>query len=145
MTADAPASDTMVRPRPLAISLVLMATTVVAGLAVRFAHLGLAFSVVKYGGSGLWAVMIYWLCSTLRPSWPSTWNVAISGVLGTAVEFLKLYDPPWLDTVRRTLPGIIILGRIFNWRDIATYWIAISLAAGLDLLIRRTLVAGRVS
>jgi len=143
--AGAPASDTMVRPRPLAISLVLIAITVTAGLAVRFAHLGLPFSVVKYGGSGLWAAMIYWLCSTFLPSGRWTRNVAISATLGTAVEFLKLYDPPWLDAVRRTLPGIIILGRMFNWRDIATYWIAICLAAGLDLLIRRTLVPGRVS
>lgn len=135
----------MVRPRPLAISLLLMAITVVAGLAVRFTHLGLPFSLVKYGGSALWAVMIYWVCSTFLPSWPLTWDAAISGILGTAVEFLKLYDPPWLDAVRRTLPGIIILGRVFNWRDIATYWIAISLVAGLDLVLRRTLDPGRAS
>lgn len=145
MTTDALASDPTVRPRPFALSLLLIAITVAAGLAVRFAHLGLPFSVVKYGGSALWAVMIYWLCSALLPSWRLLANVAISGVLGTAVEFLKLYDPPRLDAFRRTLPGIILLGRIFNWRDIATYWIAISLVAGLDLVLRRTLVPGRIS
>jgi hypothetical protein len=123
--------------RPLAVSLAAIAITIAAGVTVRFVHLGLPAPVVKYGGSGLWAVMIYWLCSTLMPSWPLRWSVVLSGTLGSAVELLKLYNPPWLDAFRGTLPGIILLGRIFSVRDIVTYWIAITLAAGVDHVIRR--------
>jgi len=113
-----------------------MAMTIVAGLAVRFAHLGLPFVVVKFGGSALWAVAIYFLSSTVFATWPIRWNVALSGTIGTAIEFLKLYQAPWLDAFRRTLPGIVILGRIFNWRDIAVYWGAIIIAAAVDYWLR---------
>ena len=124
------------RPRPLAVSAGLIAITIAAGLTVRFVHLGLPFLVVKFGGSALWAVAIYFLSSTIFGRWPIRWNVALSGIIGTAVEFLKLYQEPWLDAFRTTLPGIVILGRIFNWRDIAVYWGAIMIAAGLDYWLR---------
>jgi Protein of unknown function (DUF2809) len=129
--------------RSLGTSLVLMVITVVAGLAIRFAHLGLPHFVVKYGGSALWAVMIYWVCSSAFPSWLPLRSALISGTLGTAVEFLKLYNPPWLDMFRSSLAGIILLGRIFNVRDIVVYWIAISIAAGLDIALRRSRSARR--
>jgi hypothetical protein len=114
-----------------------MAITVAAGLAIRFAHLGLPGAVVKYGGSALWAVMIYWVSSTALSSWRPLSNALLSGILGTAVEFLKLYNADWLDSFRRTLAGIILLGRIFNPWDIAVYWIAISLVAAVDAGLRQ--------
>jgi hypothetical protein len=125
------------RRRPTATSLSIMLITVVSGLTIRSAHLGLPASVVKYGGSALWAAMIYWVCSTLLPSWRLLWSAMISGILGTAIEFLKLYNPPWLDAFRSSLPGILLLGRIFNPWDIVVYWIAIALGVGLDFELRR--------
>jgi hypothetical protein len=125
------------RSRPIVISIVLMLSTIAAGLAIRFAHLGLPGSVVKYGGSMLWAVMIYWLVSTVLSSWRMTSAVVVAGLIATAVEFLKLYHAPWLDAFRHTLPGIVLLGRIFSFRDIAAYWIAIGLAVVLDSSVRR--------
>ena len=68
--------------RPLAVSLALMAVTIVAGVTVRFIHLGLPAGVVKYGGSGLWAAMIYWLCSTVMPGV----TCLPSGVVTTSIE-----------------------------------------------------------
>jgi hypothetical protein len=45
----------------------------------------LPFLVVKYGGSMLWALMIYWIVSTLRPRWPNvTCTLAAAGI-ATAV------------------------------------------------------------
>lgn len=123
--------------RPIVIRIVLMLATIAAGLAIRFAHLGLPRSVVKFGGSMLWAMMIYWLVSTMLASWRTASAAAVSGVIATAVEFLKLYHTPWLDAFRRTLPGIVLLGSIFSFRDIAAYWIAIVLAVVLDSSVRR--------
>ena len=125
-----------VRQRPIAVSLALIILTIAAGLSVRFVPLGLPANVVKFGGSALWAVMIYWLSSTVLPSWRIARHILLSGVIGSAVEFLKLYDPAWLDAFRHTLPGIILLGRIFNPLDIAVYWVAIAVAAGLDIFVR---------
>ncbi len=57
------------RSRPFGLSLALMLATVAGGLAVRFAHVGLPPFVTKYGGSTLWALTVYWIVSTLLPSW----------------------------------------------------------------------------
>lgn len=123
--------------RPLALSLSLMLGTVVVGLSVSFAPLGLPLVVVKYGGSTLWALMVYWIVSTLLPSWRLPAVALLTGVLATAVEFVKLYHSPGLDTFRLTLPGVLLLGRVFSGWDIAAYWLSIATGAFLDQRIRR--------
>ena len=122
--------------RPFGLSLALMLATVAAGLAVRFAHVGLPPFVVKYGGSTLWALMVYGIVSTLLPAWRLPAVALLAGVLATAVEFVKLYHSPGLDAFRLTLPGILVLGRHFSLWDILAYWIAICLGAYLDRMLR---------
>ena len=116
-----------------------MLATVAAGLAVRFAPLGLPPFVVKYGGSTLWALMLYWIVSTLLFRWRLAAVALVTGVLATLVECIKLYHSPALDAFRHTLPGILLLGRIFSPWDILAYWLAI-LAGALadDRLLRRS-------
>ena len=123
--------------RSATLSLTLMLATVTIGLAIRFAPIGLPHVVVKYGGSTLWALMLYWLVSTLLPSWRLPAVALLTGVLATAVEFFKLYHSPGLDSFRLTLPGILLLGRFFSVWDIAAYWSAIGVGAFLDQRIRR--------
>ena len=125
------------KPRTHWSSLALFLVTVMAGLAVRMAPLGLPAVVVKYGGSMLWAVMIYWIVSTALSRWRLPVVGLIAGAIATAVEFFKLYHSPGMDAFRRTLPGMILLGRFFSVRDIVAYWVAIGAAAGLDGRIRR--------
>jgi hypothetical protein len=125
------------RARPIAISLALMLATIAAGLAVRFASLNLPPFIVKYGGSTLWALMIYWLLSTLLPTWRIIPVALLAGAVAAAVEFLKLYRSPSLDAFRHTLPGIILLGRYFSVWDILAYWLAIFVGALLDATFLR--------
>jgi len=114
-----------------------MVVTVGLGLAVRFAPLGLPAPIVKYGGSALWALMIYGVVSTLLPRWPLLSVALAAGAIATAVEFFKLYRSPGMDAFRHTLPGVLLLGRYFSVRDIAAYWIAICVGALVDRRLRR--------
>ena len=125
------------KPRTLKSSLVLFFITVMAGLAVRMAPLGLPAVVVKYGGSMMWAVMIYWIASTALLQWRLPVVGLVAGAIATGVEFFKLYHSPGMDAFRLTLPGMILLGRFFSVRDIVAYWVAIGLAAWLDGSVRR--------
>jgi len=124
------------RSRSLGISLLLMAATIIAGLLIRFARLGLPLFVSKYGGSMLWALMIYWLVTTLLPRWSLSKAAVLAGILAAAVEFLKLYRTPALDAFRLTLPGILLLGRYFSVWDIVAYWLAIVAGAIVDRRMR---------
>lgn len=128
------------RGRPLSISFVLMVATIAGGLAVRFAHLGLPPFVVKYGGSTMWALMIYWIASTLLPLWRISTVALLAGTVATAVEFLKLYHAPELEAFRLTLPGIVLLGRFFSVWDIVAYCVAIAVGAVADWGFRRAVV-----
>jgi len=101
----------------MALSIVLMVGTMIAGVTVRFVPLGLPAPIVKYGGSLLWALMIYWFVSALLPSLRLLVVALISAALATAVEFFKLHHSPALDAFRPTIPGILFLGRALSGRD----------------------------
>jgi hypothetical protein len=109
-----------------------MIGTVAAGLAIRFAPLGLPPFLVKYGGSALYALMLYWVISTLLPSRRFLNAALLAGALSAGIEFFKLVHAPDLDAFRLTLPGVLLLGRFFSVWDIAAYWLAITVGAILD-------------
>jgi Protein of unknown function (DUF2809) len=119
------------------LSLMLLLGTIAAGLAIRFAAIGLLVVVVKYGGSMLWALTIYWIVSSLLGDWRRVPVALLAGTLATAVEFFKLYHSPGMDAFRLTLPGILILGRIFSGWDILAYWVAIAAGSILDARLRK--------
>jgi hypothetical protein len=119
-------------PRSLLASFALLIATVRAGLAIRFAPLGLPPFLVKYGGSALYAMMLYWVISTILPSRRFLNAALLAGALATAIEFFKLVHTPALDTFRLTLPGVLLLGRFFSVWDIAAYWLAIAAGALAD-------------
>jgi hypothetical protein len=85
----------------------------------------------------LWALMIYWVISTVFFSWRILYAFVLSGALASAVEFFKLYHSATVDAFRLTLPGILLLGRFFSIWDIVAYWVAIALGAILDTAMRR--------
>ena len=131
------------KARPVWVTCALLALTVAAGLTLRMAPVGLPAFVVKYGGSTMWALMIYWIVSTVLPRLPLPAGALLSGLITAAVEFFKLYHSPGMDAFRVTLPGMLLLGRYFSVRDIAAYWIAIGVGAYVDGKIRRD--SGRVA
>lgn len=120
----------------------LLLLTCVLGLGLRFARLGLPFVLTKYGGSMLWALAIYWLLSAFGRSVPRAGLWAFA--LAAAVECGKLLCWPPLDAFRRTLTGRLLLGRVFSFRDLLAYAVAIACGLWLDLRLRRT-VADRAA
>ena len=124
------------RPRPFLLSLVLLFVTIAAGLVVRMVPLDLDPLVVKYGGSMLWALAIYWLVSTILSRSSLVASAMLAGLIATAIEFLKLYHTPDLEAFRYTLPGTLMLGQIFSFSDIAAYWFAVFIGAMIDVQFR---------
>jgi hypothetical protein len=113
--------------------------TLGSGLLVRFASLGLPWFVVKYGGSMMWALMVYWVLAFLWPQTRPGWLALAAGVIAVLVELQRLYHSPGLDAFRHSLAGILLLGNFFSVRDIVAYWVAIGVGALVDgLWVRRT-------
>lgn len=132
----------MVQPRPLWASAALVAGTITAGLALRMVPLGLPGPLVKHGGSVLWALMIFWVVSTACPRWSHIQSALVAIGVAFAVELFQLYHAPWLDAFRLTLPGTLLLGRVFSTLDLVAYALAISIGACAD---RRFRLAGSLT
>jgi hypothetical protein len=79
----------------------------------------------KYPGDTLWAMMVFCGTGLLFPRLPTAFTGLAAFTFSCAVEFSQLYQAPWIESVRDTLPGRLILGRGFSWRDIAAYAIGI--------------------
>ena len=123
-----------------AVYFVLAAATLVTGLTVRFAPLGLPRVMVKYGGSTLWAAMIYWALVIASPKTRPVTLASIACAIAVILELQRLYHAAWLDTFRMSLPGVLLLGRFFSIWDTAAYWLAIIVFAMLDAQTIRRVV-----
>jgi hypothetical protein len=114
------------------ICLALAILTTVAGLIWRLAPLGLMPTLYKYGGSVLWAVMVYLFVAALLPGWRASRVTLLACAISAAVECFRLYHAPALDAFRLTLAGRLLLGRYFSVADIVAYWLAIGFASVVD-------------
>lgn len=70
----------------------------------------------------------------------STNRVALTALLFSyAIEISQIYHAPWIDAVRHTRPGGLVLGYVFLWSDIACYTVGVSLGWLVEkLLLRQT-------
>ncbi len=84
-----------------------------------------------YAGDTLWATAAFLGIGLLLPR-ASTWWVALLALsFSGLVEVGQLYKAPWIDSIRRTTLGGLILGFDFVWSDLACY----SVGVGLGILI----------
>jgi Protein of unknown function (DUF2809) len=116
--------------------------TVLLGLVLRLVPLGLPFFVVKYGGSVLWAVMVYLLFAAFLPDRKPVFIAVVAAIFAALVELLRLYHSPGLDAFRLTLAGALLLGRVFSPWHFVAYWTAIASAAVVDRTVIRPRLAG---
>ena len=110
---------------------------IASGLLWRSSALHLSPVLKKYGADSLWALLVFLLIRFFKPRmnlWISVWNAFAVSV---CVEVSQLYHAAWIDTIRATRLGSLILGSVFNWPDIPAYAIGIALGAILDAAARR--------
>ncbi len=53
--------------------------------------------------------------------------------VSVAVEISQLYHAPWIDSIRQTTLGGLILGFGFLWSDLACYLVGVVLGAVIDV------------
>lgn len=85
-----------------------------------------------YLGDSLWALMVYLLIGTLFKTWPIKKIALISIIFCFLIEFSQLYHANWIDMIRSTTIGGLILGYGFLWSDLAAYLIGVGLGVLID-------------
>ncbi|AWL90957.2 ribosomal maturation YjgA family protein [Bradyrhizobium ottawaense] len=116
----------------------LALAVIVCGLSLRWYGfpLGLPAFVVKYGGSLLWATMVFLLVGVLLPRLTPTQIAAIAAVIAVVVEFSRVVHAPWLDAFRLTTAGALLLGRIFSLWNLVAYAVGIEFGVWIDRLVQ---------
>ena len=99
--------------------------TMLAGLASRRPELNLPNFLATYAGDTLWALLVFWLLGLLFAAKSSDWVAAAALAFSFLIETSQLYQAPWLNSLRATLPGSLILGHGFLWRDLLCYTVGV--------------------
>ena len=129
------------RKRSLYISFALV--TVVCGLMSRSYHIPLPGFVAVYAGDTLWALMVFWCLCLWLGQW-ETWKLAgVALLVSFAVEFSQFYHAPWIDSIRDTTLGGLILGFGFRASDLLCYALGVLAGAFVDYTLLHRPAVGR--
>lgn len=113
---------------------------VAAGLLSRKFSAYLPSSVNDYLGDALWASLIFFLFALLfsftRNKSKPIFLFSLSLIFCYAIELSQFYHEEWIDAIRATTLGGLVLGFGFLWSDIIAYTIGVSAAAIADFFIR---------
>lgn len=114
--------------------LILTIMTIILGLLSRKV-LGLPEIISAYSGDILWALMVFLLFAFIFNKKPTIFILIISIIFSYGIELSQLYHDPWIDSIRATILGGLILGFGFLWSDLICYTIGIIFGVIIDKFI----------
>jgi hypothetical protein len=125
----------MIRQRrnPL-VQIILIALACLLGIGSRrYAHALPAF-IAAYAGDTFWALAAFLGFGVILLR-ASTLRVALLAMaFSVAVELSQLYHAPWIDSIRHTTLGGLVLGFDFVWSDLACYALGVGLGVLVDFI-----------
>ncbi|MGI9517780.1 MAG: DUF2809 domain-containing protein [Pirellulaceae bacterium] len=122
------------RPRNRILVLMALLVVVVLGLASRSFPDWLPSFITVHAGDAMWTVAAYLTLALAFPRWaPLRLGLVAFGV-SVAVELSQLIDTSWLNLIRQTLPGRLLLGVGFLWSDLLRYLVGAVVVMTLDRL-----------
>ena len=108
---------------------------IILGLASRKLSGNLPETVNMYLGDALWALMIYLYVAIIFKTL-SIKRVAISSLLFCyLIELSQLYHDSWIDQIRNTRLGGLVLGFGFLWSDILAYTMGVGIGMLMEWMI----------
>ena len=110
----------------------LSCITVVIGMASR--HIP---AIPLFVGDILYATNAYFLVRLLFANRSMQWVAIVSLSFCYLIEFSQLYKAPWINHLRYTLFGRLVLGEVFLWSDLLCYTVGVGIAFGVEKLIKR--------
>jgi len=112
----------------------LIVSTIILGLLSR--HIA---GIPLFIGDILWATMVYFMVRFVFISKPIKFIIVASLAFCYAIEFSQLYQAPWINSIRHTVIGGLVLGEIFLWSDMLCYTIGVGIGVLVDIRSKKTL------
>lgn len=89
-------------------------------------------SIAPFVGDMLWAMMVYFGFRFLFPKLELLKSFNIALIFSFAIETSQLYQAEWINIIRKTTIGGLVLGHGFLWMDLISYFIGIIIALIID-------------
>ena len=99
---------------------------------------GLPKIIELYSGDILWALMVFLLFAFLFNKKSTIFIISWAIIFSYSIEISQLYHAPWIDSIRNTTLGGLILGFGFLWSDLVCYTIGIIIGIIIDIIINKT-------
>ena len=109
----------------------LTAGTLLLGLASRRFSDDPSF-VRAYVGDALWALMVFFGIALVANRRSTTAVALLAGLFCFGIELSQLYHAPWIDSLRATRLGGLVLGYGFLWTDLLCYSASIAFGTVVD-------------
>ncbi len=93
-------------------------------------------------GDVLWATLVYFLFRFVFINKPVKAIVIYSLLFSYAMEFSQLYTEPWIERLRQTLFGKLVLGSVFNWGDLLSYTVGVFIGVLIEVLVVKKMNEG---
>lgn len=91
----------------------------------------------NYAPDTLWALSVFLLVAIIKQSLTTWRTAAIALAFAYAIEMSQLYQAPWINAIRATRPGGLVLGHGFLWSDLICYTVGIGFGIVFDQGLRR--------
>ncbi|WP_125666476.1 ribosomal maturation YjgA family protein [Paenibacillus baekrokdamisoli] len=110
---------------------------IVLGLGSRKFPDSLPEFISSNAGDALWAIMIYLGVRAIGINKSRGFAAGVSLIFCFAIEFSQLYQADWINSIRSTLLGALVLGKGFLFVDLVRYTVGIMIAFVVDRSIHR--------
>jgi hypothetical protein len=117
---------------------------IASGLASRRYASALPSFIARYAGDTLWAVMVFGIIGLIAARWSTARVAAVTLLVSYGVEISQLNHAAWIDSIRNTRLGGLVLGYGFLWSDIVCYTVGVALCVGLERLGRAVSLEGHI-
>jgi hypothetical protein len=109
--------------------------TILLGLASRkYSHLLFSF-LAENAGDVLWAMMVYFGFRFLILKKSVIIAIFLSLLFSFVIEFSQLYQEDWINQIRGTMLGALVLGKGFLTVDLIRYTTGIIIVSSFDTVI----------
>ncbi|KWW50392.1 hypothetical protein AWW69_15405 [Bacillus cereus] len=119
----------------------LYATFTIIVINLRLSSRKFAFALPEllndYLGDALWALMIFIGFGFLFPKIETKKLAFISLIFCYGIEMSQLYHAEWIDNIRATTLGGLVLGYGFLWSDLVAYKIGVGVGLIVEFILQR--------
>ncbi len=112
-------------------------TAMLLGLASRRYGSSLPNFVAENAGDAFWTALVYCGISFCVPNAKTVTRAAMTLAFAYTIEITQLYHAPWIESIRETTLGGLVLGFHFVWVDLLRYAVGVLFSVAVETAAKR--------